>query len=423
MGDSQMRRDLRPRGREGASRGRGSRFRVIPSAGGSRDLSLATIRAGGRQTDSGTSWRATASRHASCRSLGGTASADGTVLTRPSSPDARRRLGRASGASRAEDQPDREPVRHMVGPLPALRKRRDGRDPPADQREVERRDHDSADDAPRGLATTRQGRCHDRRPTERDRKMHRRGDRKQHPGAPLMPQHHRAGGAAPLQHVLASQQRPHRGGDRRKRRPSQTGSQGVAGESPAKNAAHASIVARPRLLPRGWALDLGPDHALRREAAERTRRRDAGLPPEAVVQSEPSAPACASKRGCGGTLRGAIADLCDERGRCLAHRPTWSQSRVLSRVNLNVPATWPCATSEREPRSDSYARCSSTVIVRSGTQDTLVLTEKCPAKPPGGRWRDEPETSRRVTPGMCKVAPPGLDDTLPYRGTSASGGY
>jgi hypothetical protein len=132
----------------------------------------------------------------------------------------------------------------MVAPLAALRERRDGRDPPADQRQVERRDHHCAHDAPGGLATTRQGGGHHQRPTERDPKMNGRGDRKQHRRAPLRRQHHDADGAAPFQHVLASQQRPHRRGDRRTHRPSQASSQGVTGNSPVKTAAHASIVAR-----------------------------------------------------------------------------------------------------------------------------------------------------------------------------------
>jgi hypothetical protein len=208
------------------------------------------------------------------------------------SPRAGRRFARAAGASRAEDQSDSEPIRRMVGPLAALRERSDGRDPPADQREVERRDRDSAHDAPRRLATMRQGDGHDRRPTERDRKMNRRGDRKQHHCAPLMRQHHGAGGAGPLQHVLASHQRPHRRGDCRTRRPSQAGSQGVAGKSVVKNAAHASIVARGRLLPRKRSPPQPRLRASSRVAASgpRARGTDARIKQQRPRRREPLSP-------------------------------------------------------------------------------------------------------------------------------------
>jgi hypothetical protein len=151
----------------------------------------------------------------------------------------------ALGSSRQQNQPDAEAVRRVVRPLSALWERPDGGDPPADQRQVERRDHQSANDAPGGFATARQGGGHDRRPADRDREVNGRGGGQQHRGTPLMRQHHGAGGAAPFQHVVAACQRPHRGRDRRTSRPSQPGCQGVTGDSSEATAAHASIVARP----------------------------------------------------------------------------------------------------------------------------------------------------------------------------------
>jgi hypothetical protein len=133
----------------------------------------------------------------------------------------------------------------VVRPLAALRERSDGGDPPADQRQVERPDQHSANDAPGGLATARQGGGQDCCPAHRDREVNGRGGHQQHRCTPLMRQQHGAGGAAALKHVVASRQRPHRGRDRRTCRPSQPGCQGVARNCSEAAAAHASIVAGP----------------------------------------------------------------------------------------------------------------------------------------------------------------------------------
>jgi hypothetical protein len=162
-----------------------------------------------------------------------------------SSSRARRGLGGAPGPSGPQNQPDAEAVRRVVRPLAALRQRPDGGDPPADQRQVERRDHHPAHDAPGGLATARQGGGQHPCPAHRDREVNGRGGDQQHRCTPLMRQQHGAGGAAALKHVVASHQRPHRGRDRRTRRPSQPGCQGVARNCSAAPAAHASIVAGP----------------------------------------------------------------------------------------------------------------------------------------------------------------------------------
>jgi hypothetical protein len=65
-----------------------------------------------------------------------------------------------------------------------------------------------------------------------------------------MRQQYGAGGAAAVKHVVASHQRPHRGRDRRTRRPSQPGCQGVARNSRGAAAAHARIVAGARTVSR-----------------------------------------------------------------------------------------------------------------------------------------------------------------------------
>jgi hypothetical protein len=165
--------------------------------------------------------------------------------TRLNSSRARRGLGGAPGPSGPQNQPDAEAVRRVVRPLPALRQRPDGGDPPADQRQVERRDHHSANEPPGGLATARQGGGQHRCPAHRDREVNGRGGDQQHRCTPLMRQQHGAGGAAAVKDVVASHQRPHRGRDRRTRRPSQTGCQGVARNCSGAPAAHASIVAGP----------------------------------------------------------------------------------------------------------------------------------------------------------------------------------
>ena len=154
----------------------------------------------------------------------------------------------ATGPSRTQNQPDGETVRRVVRPLSAVRERPDGGDPPADQRQVQRRDRHATDDTPGGLASVRHGGGHDRRPADRDREMNGHRGSQQHRCTPLMWEQHRAGGAAPLQHVLASQQRPRRGGDRRTRRSSQPGRQRVAQESSSKTTPHTNIVSGPGLV-------------------------------------------------------------------------------------------------------------------------------------------------------------------------------
>jgi hypothetical protein len=146
------------------------------------------------------------------------------------------------------EQPDGETVRRVVRPLSALRERPDRGDPPADQRQVERRDRDATDDTPGGLASVRQGGGHDRRPADRDREMNGHRGGQQHRCTPLMWEQHRAGGAAPLQYVLAPEQRPCRGGDGRTRRSSQPGCQRVARESSSKTTPHTNIVSGPGLV-------------------------------------------------------------------------------------------------------------------------------------------------------------------------------
>jgi hypothetical protein len=152
---------------------------------------------------------------------------------------------RSAGAtrpSRTQNKPDGETVRRVVRPLAALRERPDGGDPPADQRQVQRRDRHATDGTPGGLASVRHGGGHDRRPADRDREMNGHRGSQQHRCTPLIWEQHRAGGAAPLQHVLASDQRPRRGGDRRTRRSSQPGCQRVAQEPSSKTTPHTTIV-------------------------------------------------------------------------------------------------------------------------------------------------------------------------------------
>ena len=168
---------------------------------------------------------------------------------RTSSSHTRCRSACATGPSRTQNKPDGETVRRVVRPLAALRERPDGGDPPADQRQVERRDRHATDDTPGGLASVRQSGGHDRRPADRDREMNGHRGGQQHRCTPLMWEQHRARGAAPLQHVLPADQRPRRGGDRRTRRSSQPGCQRVAQESSSNTTPHTTIVSGPgRLL-------------------------------------------------------------------------------------------------------------------------------------------------------------------------------
>ena len=147
--------------------------------------------------------------------------------------DRKCRSASPTGPSRTQNKPDGETVRRVVRPLAALRERPNGGDPPADQRQVERRDRHATDDTPGGLASVRQSGAHDRRPADRDREMNGHRGGQQHRCTLLMWEQHRAGGAAPFQDVLPSDQRPRRGGDRRTRRSSQPGCQGSHG-SPAR---------------------------------------------------------------------------------------------------------------------------------------------------------------------------------------------
>ena len=158
------------------------------------------------------------------------------------------RSASATGPSRTQNKPDGETVRRVIRPLTALRECPNGGEPPADQPQVERRDRHATDDTPGGLASARQSGGHDRRPADRDREMNGHRGGQQHRCTPLMREQHRAGGAAPLQHVLASDQRPHRGGNRRTRRSSQPGCQRVARESSSKTTPHTTIVSGPGLL-------------------------------------------------------------------------------------------------------------------------------------------------------------------------------
>ena len=147
--------------------------------------------------------------------------------------DRKCRSASPTGPSRTQNKPDGETVRRVVRPLAALRERPNGGDPPADQRQVERRDRHATDDTPGGLASVRQSGAHDRRPADRDREMNGHRGGQQHRCTLLMWEQHRAAGAAPFQDVLPSDQRPRRGGDRRTRRSSQPGCQGSHG-SPAR---------------------------------------------------------------------------------------------------------------------------------------------------------------------------------------------
>jgi hypothetical protein len=124
-----------------------------------RDRRRRLRRASGRKPPNSIGRFVTRDRASSCVGLVGRRECQSgwVAWTRPSSRRAKCRSAGAAGSSRSKHQPDREPVCHMVGPLAALRERRDGRDPPADQRQVERRDHHAAHNASRRLATARHG--------------------------------------------------------------------------------------------------------------------------------------------------------------------------------------------------------------------------------------------------------------------------
>jgi len=100
--------------------------------------------------------------------------------------DRRYRSASTTGPSRTQDQPDGQTVCRVVRPLAALRERPDGGDPPANQRQVERRDRHPSGETPGGLASVRQSGGHDRRPAgsrSRDERAPRR------PVAPLHDAH------------------------------------------------------------------------------------------------------------------------------------------------------------------------------------------------------------------------------------------
>jgi hypothetical protein len=104
--------------------------------------------------------------------------------------DRRCRSASTTGPSRTQDQPDGQTVCRVVRPLAALRERPDGGDPPANQRQVERRDRHPSGETPGGLASVRQSGGHDRRPAgsrSRDERAPRR---------PVAPLHDTRAGAA-----------------------------------------------------------------------------------------------------------------------------------------------------------------------------------------------------------------------------------
>ena len=117
-----------------------------------------------------------------------------------------------AGSARPQGDADGEPEGDVVGPLPALGERADGRDAAADQAEVERGDRQAAERAVERLAPRWQRRGEDRRPAEGEREVHRHRGRELHAGAGAR-DHDGAGGAGAGEEVVAARERDDRGRD------------------------------------------------------------------------------------------------------------------------------------------------------------------------------------------------------------------
>jgi hypothetical protein len=112
----------------------------------------------------------------------------------------------------------------VVGPLARLRQGTDGRQPAADQPEVERGDREAAGEARERLAPARQHAFQRERPAERQRQVDRDGGRQQLERPALARQQQRAGRPRALEDVVAADER-----DRRRRPAAEDGS-GEAGD-------------------------------------------------------------------------------------------------------------------------------------------------------------------------------------------------
>jgi hypothetical protein len=179
-----------------------------------------------------------------------------------------------------------------------------------------------------------------------------------------MSQQHGAGGATALEHVVAPHQRPHRGRDRRARRPSQPGCQGVAGNCSAATAAHARIVARAGLFDLAliesavFGLLAGRVLLMRGTAELRDE-------PRAFVVIDRASPrlACSRANGEGGirTLeRGNPRYAISSRARSTAPAPLQAPGSVTAQVACQSPWASACAATLAIGRPRAPARGLST---------------------------------------------------------------
>jgi len=115
----------------------------------------------------------------------------------------------------------------VIGPLAALRERRDRRKEAAEQREVEPGDREAAERGRQRLRPRRQRGAEDAGPAEREREVHRGARGQQERRAPRARQQHAPERAGAVERVVALDERPHRRGEARDDGAGQAGGEDV----------------------------------------------------------------------------------------------------------------------------------------------------------------------------------------------------
>jgi len=115
----------------------------------------------------------------------------------------------------------------VIGPLAALRERRDRREEATEQGEVEPGDREAAERGRQRLRLRRQRGTEDAGPGEREREVHRGARGQQQRRAPRARQQHAAERAGAVERVAALDERPHRRGEPGDDRSGQAGGEDV----------------------------------------------------------------------------------------------------------------------------------------------------------------------------------------------------